>query len=102
LEHIAHPFPPARGREREVDGDRAGRAAALAQEVRRALVSDRAIERGRVLIDRRADKRVNERHIGVIAEDLSGNQRPRCRRRIVGLEPRDRGEQRKISAGLHN
>jgi hypothetical protein len=44
-----------------VDGDRTGGYAALAEEACCALVRERAVVRGHVLVDRRADERVNER-----------------------------------------
>ena len=59
---------------RQLRGDRAGVGRAIAQKPGRALVRERAVVDGDVLVDRRADDRVHERQRRLIGEDLSDHE----------------------------
>ena len=65
---------PRSGACSELRGDRPGAGAAVAQQPRGALVRERALVHGDVLVDGGADERVHERHRRLVGEHLGADQ----------------------------
>ena len=74
LEHVDDPRLAARRRVHELRGHRSRAGAATAQQPGGALVGERALVCGHVLVDGRADQRVRERRRRLVGEHLGADQ----------------------------